>query len=98
MKMMLSKVLILIAMLYANMMHAATDEFIAHIVDVNLEAAEVTLVAKEIDHVDYRLAYDVRIRLANGQKGAVANLRKGNQITAVGDPDKQVLYVIQVLN
>jgi hypothetical protein len=40
----------------------------------------------------------VRIRLANGQKGAVANLRKGNQITAVGDPDTQVLYVIQVLN
>jgi hypothetical protein len=98
MKMMLSKILILIAMLYANMTHAATDEFVAHIVDVNLEAAEITLAAKDINNVEYRLAYDVRIRLANGQKGAVANLRKGNQITAVGDPDKQVLYVIRVLN
>ena len=98
MKMMLSKILILIAMLYANMTHAETDEFVAHIVDVNLEAAEITLAAKDINNVEYRLAYDVRIRLANGQKGAVANLRKGNQITAVGDPDKQVLYVIRVLN
>ena len=36
-----------------------------------------------------------RIRLANGEKGAVANLRKGNQITAAGDPDKKVIYAIR---
>jgi Cu/Ag efflux protein CusF len=98
MKIILSKLLMLVAMLYTSLVYAATDEFVAHIVDIDLESAEVTLLAKDINHVEYRLAYDVRIRLANGQKGAVANLRKGNQITAVGDPDTQVLYVIQVLN
>lgn len=83
---------------YAGCLHAATDEFVAHIVDVDLKTAEVKLLSKNIRNIDYRLAYDVRIQLANGKKGAVANLRKGNQITAVGDNDKRVIYVINVLN
>ena len=92
------KLLSLAAIFYASLVNAANDEFVAHIVDINLKTAEVTLLAKKIRNVDYQLAYDVRIQLANGEKGAVANLRKGNQITAVGDTDKKVIYVINVLN
>ena len=92
------KLLSLVAIFYASFVNAANDEIVAHIVDINLKTAEVTLLAKKIRNVNYQLAYDVRIQLANGEKGAVANLRKGNQITAVGDTDKKVIYVINVLN
>ena len=98
MKKISKKLLPLVAIFYASLVNAANDEFVAHIVDINLKTAEVTLLAKKIRNVDYQLAYDVRIQLANGEKGAVANLRKGNQITAVGDTDKKVIYVINVLN
>jgi len=98
MKNIIIKLLSLAALFYACLANAATDEFVAHIADVDIETAKVTLVAKNINNVDYRLAYDVRIQLANGAKGAVANLRKGNQITAVGDVDTKVIYVINVLN
>lgn len=94
----LVKVFILSAILYVSVLSAATDEFVAHIVDLKIKSSEVTLLSKHIRNIDYRLAYDVRIRLANGEKGAVANLRKGNQITAVGDFDKKVIYDIKVLN
>ena len=92
------KLLSLVAIFYASFVNAANDEFVAHIVDINLKTAELTLLAKKIRNVDFQLAYDVRIQLANGEKGAVANIRKGNQITAVGDTDKKVIYVINVLN
>ena len=98
MKKIRKKLLPLVTIFYASLVNAANDEFVAHIVDINLKTAEVTLLAKKIRNVDYQLAYDVRIQLANGEKGAVANLRKGNQITAVGDTDKKVIYVINVLN
>ena len=98
MKPIVIKCLVVVAMFYASVLNAATDEFVAHIVDIDIESAQVTLLAKDIRNIDYRLAYEIRIRLANGQKGAVANLRKGNQITAVGDSDKKVIYSLRVLN
>ena len=98
MKPIVIKFLVVVAMSYASVLNAATDEFVAHIVDIDIESAQVTLLAKDIRNIDYRLAYEIRIRLANGQKGAVANLRKGNQITAVGDSDKKVIYSLRVLN
>ena len=98
MKPIVIKFLVVVAMFYASVLNAATDEFVAHIVDIDIESAQVTLLAKDIRNIDYRLAYEIRIRLANGQKGAVANLRKGNQITAVGDSDKKVIYSLRVLN
>ena len=98
MKPIVIKFLVIIVMFYASVLNAATDEFVAHIVDIDIKSAQVTLLAKDIRNIDYRLAYEIRIRLANGQKGAVANLRKGNQITAVGDSDKRVIYSLRVLN
>ena len=98
MKKIRKKLLLLVTIFYASLVNAANDEFVAHIVDINLKTAELTLLAKKIRNVNFQLAYDVRIQLANGEKGAVANLRKGNQITAVGDTDKKIIYVINVLN
>ena len=98
MKPIVIKFLVIIVMFYASVLNAATDEFVAHIVDIDIKSAQVTLLAKDIRNIDYHFAYDVRIRLANGQKGAVANLRKGNQVTAVGDSDKKVIYSLRVLN
>jgi|TARA_B110000093_G_C12668497_1_gene285159 hypothetical protein len=98
MKNIFGKALVALILFYTCTLSAATDEFVAEVIEVDIKTSEITLLYMHMRKVEFRLAYDVRIRLANGQKGAVANLRKGNQITAVGDPDKQVLYMIQVLN
>ena len=98
MKNIFGKALVALILFYTCTLSAATDEFVAEVIEVDIKTSEITLLYMHMRKVEFRLAYDVRIRLANGQKGAVANLRKGNQITAVGDPDKQVLYVIRVLN
>ena len=98
MKNIFGKALVALILFYTCTLSAATDEFVAEVIEVDIKTSEITLLYMHMRKVEFRLAYDVRIRLANGQKGAVANLRKGNKITAVGDPDKQVLYMIQVLN
>ena len=98
MKPIVIKFLVVVAMFYASVINAATDEFVAEIIDLDIKTSEVTIIYMHMREMDFRLAYDVRIRIANGEKGAVANLRKGNQITAVGDPDKKIIYALKVLN
>ena len=98
MKPIVIKFLVVVAMLYASVSNAATDEFVAEIIDLDIKTSEVTIIYMHMREMDFRLAYDVRIRIANGEKGAVANLRKGNQITAVGDPDKKIIYALKILN
>lgn len=98
MKPIVIKFLVVVAMFYASVINAATDEFVAEIIDLDIKTSEVTIIYMHMREMDFRLAYDVHIRIANGEKGAVANLRKGNQITAVGDLDKKVIYALKVLN
>ena len=98
MKPIVIKFLVVVAMFYASVINAATEEFVAEIIDLDIKTSEVTIIYMHMREMDFRLAYDVRIRIANGEKGAVANLRKGNQITAVGDLDKKVIYALKVLN
>ena len=98
MKIIFFRVWITFIMLYSCMLNAASNEFVAEIIDLDIKKGETILLYMHMEKIDFRLAFDVRIQLANGEKGAVANLRKGNQITAVGDTDKKVIYVINVLN
>lgn len=92
------RVLVVLTIFYSCILNAATDEFVAEIVDLDIKKGQVTLLYMHMEKVDFRLAFDVRIQLANGEKGAVANLRQGNQISGVGDTDTKVIYVINVLN
>jgi len=98
MKTIYSKALAVLIIFYTSVLSAATNEFVAEIVNLDIETGEVTMLYMHMEEMDFRLAYDVHIRLANGEKGAVANLRKGNQITAAGDPDKKVIYAIRIHN
>lgn len=92
------RTLIAFTIFYSCILNAATDEFVAEVVALDIKKGEVTLLYMHMEKIDFRLAFDVRIQLANGEKGGVANLRQGNQITGVGDTDKKVIYVINVLN
>ena len=83
-------------LLYSAVALATTDEFVATIDSVDKQAGIVTFSAKQFSSVDYKVSFDARIRLSNGDIGALANLRESNLVTAVVDKDTKVVYFIQV--
>lgn len=92
----MKKIVLSVLAFYSSMVLATTDEFVATIDAVNKQEGVVTFSAKQFSSVDYKVSLDARIRLSNGDIGALANLRESNLVTAVVDKDTKVVYFIQV--
>lgn len=84
-------------MLFSYVAYADTAEIVATIVKVDIEQSQITLASKRFSEVPYKVAFDIRISLENGETAGVANLRKGNLVTAVVDSGSSVVHVIDVL-
>lgn len=97
MKKLLINLLATSAMLFSYVAYADITEIVATIVKVDIEQSQVTLASKRFNEVPYRVAFDIRISLENGETAGVANLRKGNLVTAVVDSGSSVVHVIDVL-
>lgn len=92
----LKSLLLILAIANTGLACADITEFVGSVEAVDIEKGVVTFSAKQFNAVDYRFAYDVRIRLANGDIGAAANLREGNLVTAVVNPTQKQVSFIQV--
>ena len=93
----LAKMMFLIgALSISAIAQAEKTEFVASIDAVDVKNNVVTFSAKQFTRVDYTLAFDLSIRLENGDIGAAANLREGNLVTAVVDTGSGFVHFMQV--
>lgn len=97
MKKRLINVLATLVMLFSYVANAETTEVVAKIVKVDIEQSQITLGSKRYNEMPYKAAFDIRISLENGETAGVANLRKGDLVTAVVDSGSSVVHVIDVL-
>jgi len=75
----------------------AISEIPVTITSVDLAANSVTLEGLELAATEYRLAFDVIIKLFNGDAGTANNLRVGDSVTAVVDQAAGVVHKIYVV-
>lgn len=74
------------------------DELPAQIVAIDIAAKKVTLAALGMQASDFTLAFDVKIKLFNGDLGTVGNLRVGDGVTAVIDRSGSLVKALYVVS
>lgn len=93
----LNMVFVVAALVLGANAQAFESEFTAHVAAIDVENRKVTLNARSIRNEDYRLAFDVSVRLLNGDVGSIANIRVGNYVTAVANLNEKVIHAIHVV-
>ena len=77
--------------------NAADAEIAATVESIDVASNTVVLRAIDIPGISYTFAYDVRIRLLNGDQGAVGNVREGDVITALVDKSENIIEALFVV-
>ena len=81
----------------ASVQAVAIEEVPVTIASVDVAANNVTLEDLEMAAIEYRLAFDVEIKLLSGENGTAGNLRVGDSVTAIIDRDAGVVYKLFVV-
>ena len=76
---------------------AAIEELPLSIASLDVVKNSVTLQGLEIPAREYRLAFDIEIRLLGGQSGTAGNLREGDWVTAIVDSATGVVHKLFVV-
>ena len=76
---------------------AELDEIPVQIAEVSALKNSVTLTGLGHSPREYRMAYDIVIKMLNGQNGSVSSLEKGDAVTAVVDRSANVAHALYVV-